>query len=574
MKGLVSLLPIFYAIVAADPTVTVGDVTYEGLYKDQVESWLGIRYGQDTSGSNRFKPPRAYEPVSGTTVHANDPGPACPQATGPPTGVLSVGGIPSASEDCLRLNVARPNGTEACDKLPVMVYIHGGGFVSGSKDEPTTQPGGLIVQSVANGHPVINVELNYRLGVFGFMQSEALKKEGSENAGLRDQRLALEWVQDNIEFFGGDPNKVTIHGQSSGGLAVGMQILAYGAEKPAPFHRAICQSQALEGEITGNTTRNSVSRVVDYVGCNTTSLDSAATVSCLRNLTTEVLYEAFSETASGANLGDEWLPVVDGDFLPDAPSSLIDAGRFSNVSAMIGWCENDAVYFIDATTVKTANDTRTFFEEFLPAFSQTNLDHLLDLYPDSEFQTSRFSNGSVKLEAQVYRAGRILRDILLTCQPIFLGTALARAGNDVYFYNQNQTILTEILEYKRNLYGYGAVHTSEFAYMFGNLSSYNTNGLPFNPTASDYALQDKESRSWSSFAALGRPSVAGLDTLQGWRQADFQDENYGVYVIGGPEAGYSGANGSHAARQAIEAQHLQKRCSFLNSPEIIKQLQY
>lgn len=92
-----------------------------------------------------------------------------------------------------------------------------------------------------------------------------------------------------------------------------MHILAYGASKPAPFHRAICQSQALEGDITGNITRDSVSRVVGYVGCNTTSLDSAATISCLRNKTTEELFEAFSETATGANLGDEWLPVVDGD---------------------------------------------------------------------------------------------------------------------------------------------------------------------------------------------------------------------------------------------------------------------
>lgn len=97
------------------------------------------------------------------------------------------------------------------------------------------------------------------------------------------------------------------------GLAVGMQILAYGGSKPAPFQRAICQSQALEGGITGNFTRDSISRVVDYVGCNATSLDSAATVSCLRNLTMEELYEAFAETAAGANLGDEWLPVEDGD---------------------------------------------------------------------------------------------------------------------------------------------------------------------------------------------------------------------------------------------------------------------
>src|ERR1700761_6922218 len=94
--------------------------------------------------------------------------------------------------------------------------------------------------------------------VFGFAQTDALLKDGSTNAGIRDQRLAIEWVHQNIAAFGGDPNKITIHGQSSGGLAIGMQILAYGGAKPQPFQQGICQSQALEPGITGNSTRTSM----------------------------------------------------------------------------------------------------------------------------------------------------------------------------------------------------------------------------------------------------------------------------------------------------------------------------
>lgn len=203
------------------------------------------------------------------------------------------------------------------------------------------------------------------------------------------------------------------------------------------------------------------------------------------------------------------------------------------------------------------------------------MDKLLSLYPSSEFQTTRFSNNTIKLGAEVYRAGRILRDILLTCQPINLGTALASAGNDVYFYNQNQTILTPILESPDfEMFGYGVVHTSEFAYMFANLSSYDAYGLPFHPRTEDYVLRDKESRSWSSFAALGFPSISGLGTLQGWERADLRDENFGVFVIGGSEGGYAGVDGSYAARRAIRKQQLQMRCSFLNSDEIIAQLGY
>ena len=105
--------------------------------------------------------------------------------------------------------------------------------------EPTFKPDGLVQQSVEGGSPVIHVAMNYRLGFFGFAQSGSLKEEGSENAGLRDQRLAIEWVRDNIEIFGGDPENITIFGQSSGGLAIGMHILAYGGTKPLPFQKKI-----------------------------------------------------------------------------------------------------------------------------------------------------------------------------------------------------------------------------------------------------------------------------------------------------------------------------------------------
>lgn len=195
----------------------VTSVTFNGLYKDQVEAFLGIPYAQDTGGQHRFKPPRPYSFDNGSSISAQSPGPACPQELGAQTLPLYLGNITEISEDCLRLNVNRPNGTNAGDKLPVMVYIHGGSFYSSSKDDPTAQPGGLILESVENGHPVIHVAMNYRLGAFGFAASEALGQEGSLNAGLLDQRLALDWVKANIATFGGDPDNITIHGQSSGG---------------------------------------------------------------------------------------------------------------------------------------------------------------------------------------------------------------------------------------------------------------------------------------------------------------------------------------------------------------------
>ena len=113
-------------------------------------------------------------------------------------------------------------------------------------------------------------------------------KEGSENAGVRDQRLAIEWVHDNIAAFGGDPARITIHGQSSGGLAVGIQMLAYGNSRPYPFQQVIGQSQILEPDITGNVTRHAMARVWKKTRCTNHVFDSAANIECLRSLPYDV----------------------------------------------------------------------------------------------------------------------------------------------------------------------------------------------------------------------------------------------------------------------------------------------
>jgi carboxylesterase type B len=142
-------------------------VVYHGIYANEVEGFVGIRFAHDTSGRNRFKPPRPYVPVPSSNICANETGAACPQeVTKPGSGglSLSLSVITDISEDCLRLNVWRPNGTKAGDKLPVLAYIYGGGFTGGSKDDTIQQPGGLILQSIDSGYPVMAVEMNYRLG--------------------------------------------------------------------------------------------------------------------------------------------------------------------------------------------------------------------------------------------------------------------------------------------------------------------------------------------------------------------------------------------------------------------------
>lgn len=139
-------------------------VKYQGIERNGVELFLGIPYAQDTSGENRFKPPRPYVPAPGSTVDATKPGYACPQPLGQIVAPLALGNITHVSENCLNLNVARPKLHGLHHKLPVMVWIHGGGFWGGSNTEPTTAPDGLVRQSVKNGLPIIHVAVNYRLG--------------------------------------------------------------------------------------------------------------------------------------------------------------------------------------------------------------------------------------------------------------------------------------------------------------------------------------------------------------------------------------------------------------------------
>lgn len=261
------------------------------------------------------------------------------------------------------------------------------------------------------------------------------------------------------------------------------------------------------------------------------------------------------------NVGDEWLPVVDGDFLPKAPSQLISEGGFHSVPSIIGWTDEDTVPFVG--NPQTNADVLDFFTAYLPGFTESNVHKLLSLYPPFEFHADPANN----LSASLFRAGRVLRDILMTCQPIHYARAISNAGSPVYLYDWNQTMLGPFLP------GYGVVHTSEFAYVFGNLSHYQIDGYPYHPSPSDHVLKERGAGSWAGFVSHGKPSMKGQKTLQGWMPAFAQHNEVDVFVAGGPHEGLWAEDGPRST-PAFEAQKLRERCDFINSPEIIDQLLY
>lgn len=200
----------------------------------------GIPYAQPPTGPLRLKPPVRLESFGSAPVDAIGVGPACPQMTAVDITplLLEVRLLPGAqetlffgtstgdeTEDCLTMSVMRPQGTPTNAKLPVLFWIYGGGFETGS---PQQYDGSVLIpQSVAQGKPMIIVAVNYRLGAFGFLGGKEVLADGAANLGLLDQRMGLQWVADNIEAFGGDPDAVTIWGESAGSIGVFDQLALF-----------------------------------------------------------------------------------------------------------------------------------------------------------------------------------------------------------------------------------------------------------------------------------------------------------------------------------------------------------
>lgn len=223
------------AAPAGDPVVTISHGALQGSTDDNgIHRFLGIPYAADTSGANRWAPPQPVAAWDGVKL-AQDFGDICAQPEPVPVGpwtaeFIAVGEM---SEDCLSLNVWTPDTSK---KLPVFVWIHGGGFSTGSSDVPI-YAGYRLAQE-----DVVVVSVNYRLGILGFLSHPELASENNHSGeyGMLDQVAALQWVRDNIAAFGGDPNNVTIGGQSAGSAAV--QLLMTSPLADGLYHRAAIQS--------------------------------------------------------------------------------------------------------------------------------------------------------------------------------------------------------------------------------------------------------------------------------------------------------------------------------------------
>lgn len=326
-----ALVPRYANHSSAAPTVQVQNGSYYGRHNPTYgqDEFLGIPYAQPPVDTLRFRVPQPLNSSWSNQRNATEYSPQC-FGYGSDTWVLGN----YVSEDCLTINVVRPHGIPPDVKLPVGLWIHGGGLTNGGSSDPRYNLSFIVQQSVDMRTPIIAASINYRLHAWGFLWSSELQEEGAGNLGFRDQRLALEWVSENIASFGGDPGQVTLWGESAGARSVASQLLAYNGRDDGLFRAAIQESGTGlnddfgEVPIEGDPWQEYYDHLVDQANCTS----SSDTLQCLRSVPAWTLSDIINSTGTNPGFGG----VADGDFLAKSRDQLIREGKFVRVPVLIG----------------------------------------------------------------------------------------------------------------------------------------------------------------------------------------------------------------------------------------------
>ncbi|XXG96931.1 hypothetical protein Hte_003222 [Hypoxylon texense] len=513
LAGVVSALPA--------PTQTLGErdittsvVTPQGTIVGSVlggvENFGGIPFAEAPVGNLRLKPPQRLTSSLGT-FEAIGFGPSCPQMFFSTEGDLltSVLGnlvdtplfqtVTDQKEDCLTMRVQRPAGTTPDAKLPVLFWIFGGAFELGSPQ--MYDASSLVSNGVDQGKPFIFVAVNYRVGGFGFLAGKEILADGASNLGLLDQRMGLEWVQDNIAAFGGDPEKVTIWGESAGAISVFDQMALYGGDNTYNgkklFRGAIMNSGSAVPADPVDCPRSQgiYDTVVREAGC----ASAANTLDCLRSADYDTFLHAANSVPgvlSYSSVSLSYLPRPDGVVLPDSPDVLAADGRYAAVPMIIGDQEDEGTLFalFQANITNTDELVEYIWTNFFPAIDRQYVEGLVDTYDSSITAGSPFNTGILNSPYPEFkRLAAILGDMVFTLtRRIFLGAAVG-SNPDVpsWSYLASYDYGTPIL---------GTFHASDILQVFyGILPNYASNAIqsyylsflytldPNNGTSADYA---------------------------------------------------------------------------------------
>ncbi len=460
--------------------VLQGVVSPDGM----VRTFKGIPFAAPPVGPLRWKPPQPLVPWTGVRK-ATEFAPRCMQARVFSDMIFRDAG---PSEDCLYLNLWIPE-VHTQSPLPVMVWIYGGGFTAGSSSEPRQDGGNLSKKGV------LVVSMNYRLGIFGFFAHPDLARESghdaSGNYGLLDQLAALQWVHDNIAAFGGDPDNVTIFGESAGASSVSALMASPLAK--GLFRRAIAESGALFS--TSQPMKLCTESEKIDVEFAKSSL-GAISLEALRAKPATELLEAASKDGA-----PRFPPNIDGYFLPESVAEIFAAGKQSHVPLLAGWNADEGNY---QSTFKKEELTPENFAARVRELYGPNADAILKLYP----------------AATVAEAKRAARDLAGDRGAAFttwrwIEFQLKTGQSPVYRYRFEETLplpLGSPPDAEPT-----APHASEIEFVFQMLSSKD---LPWRPQ--DEKLSDQMGSYWSNFAKSGNPNAQGLPVWPAYTSDGYQ----------------------------------------------------
>ena len=456
------------AAAASGPVVRTADGALRGTVGDDFRSFNGIPFAAPPVGSLRWRPPRPARPWHGVR-DATRPGSPCPALPTIIAGDSSKGG--STNEDCLYLNVFTPR--PARHRLPVMVWIHGGGFVNGAG----TDYDASVLTAKAEA---IVVTINYRLGPFGFLALPGLSDEArdhsSGNFGLQDQQAALRWVRRNIAGFGGDPGNLTIFGESAGGVSVCAHLASPGSS--GLFQRAITESGPCTAQSRTLATAEAAGvALAGGLGC----ADAATQVACMRGKAVADIL-----AAGGGSLGS-FGPVVGGSVLPRQIPEAIASGRFNRVPVMEGTNHDEYRLFVAVLfDLRGAPVTAAQYPALLQARFGANAAKVLAAYP-----LAGFASPSLALAT-------VITDAAFAC-PARAADGLLAGQVRTFAYEFDDPNAPEFL-ITDPVMPLGAFHAAEIPYIFQPPQA----GSLFD--AGQLALSDQMISYWSRFAATGDPN--------------------------------------------------------------------
>jgi para-nitrobenzyl esterase len=449
-------------------------------------AFRGIPFAEAPTGSRRFLPPARCLPWDGVR-DCTTFGPICPQVQHAQTGgvLRALGRLESTDEDCLFLNVWTPAVDDG--GRPTMVWIHGGAFLNGSGSSE------LYDGAAFARDGVVMVSLNYRLHALGFLYLDEMfdGAQGTGNLGILDQIAALEWVRDNIAEFGGDPDNVTIFGESAGGMSVGTLLGTPAAS--GLFQRAIAQSGAAQHNVSSAAAQRVTRRVLELLEVTPGDWDAlrAVGVNRLVELSVQV-----GEVEAAGLLGDEragkmgFQPVIDGVTRSARPVDLVAAGSAAGVDLMIG---------------TNAEEWRLFLWG-LPAAMQVFL-------PDPDvapyFATSGRSVDEVLKVYAASRPGQSMRDLLCAVETDQMFTIPAVRLAEAQL-RHTRAIWTYLFSWRTPVLGrsLGACHGLDLPFVFEREQAKESE--VFVGPAPPHDLAITMHRSWIRFATTGDPNGAGL----------------------------------------------------------------